>query len=95
MTDPVTQEVQAVNWKAPAVNTVFYKFDESEVRFILNYGRPFSPMSPWGVEGGGPMNDQQIDTLLELLEQDGHRIRCYDLGRRICEPEWDLLELMQ
>ena len=29
-------------------------------RYILTYGRPFSPMSPWGLAGGGPMNDQQI-----------------------------------
>jgi hypothetical protein len=57
VTDPLTGEVDAVNWKAPAVNTVLYRFDESEVRFILVYGRPFSPMSPWGVDGGGPMND--------------------------------------
>jgi mono/diheme cytochrome c family protein len=50
------------------LNTVFYKFDESEVRFILQYGRPFSPMSPWGIEGGGPLNAQQIDTLLAYLK---------------------------
>jgi mono/diheme cytochrome c family protein len=68
VTDPVTQEVEAVNWKAPAVNTVFYKFDENEVRFILNYGRPFSPMSPWGLVGGGPMNTQQIDNLLAYMK---------------------------
>ncbi len=68
VTDPITQEVQAVNWKAPAVNTVFYKFDESEVRFILNYGRPFSPMSPWGLVGGGPMNTQQIDNLIAYMK---------------------------
>ncbi len=68
VTDPVTQEVQAVNWKAPAVNTVFYKFDEDEVRFILNYGRPFSPMSPWGLVGGGPMNTQQIDNLIAYMK---------------------------
>jgi mono/diheme cytochrome c family protein len=68
VTDPVTGEVQSVNWKAPAVNTVFYKFDESEVRFILVYGRPFSPMSPWGLAGGGPMNSQQIDNLLAYMK---------------------------
>ena len=62
VTDPVTGEVEAVNWKAPALNNIFYRFDEEEVKFILVYGRPFSPMSPWGVAGGGPMNDQQIDT---------------------------------
>jgi mono/diheme cytochrome c family protein len=50
------------------VNTVFYKFDVDEVRFILNYGRPFSPMSPWGLVGGGPLNTQQIDNLLAYLK---------------------------
>ncbi len=68
VTDPQTGEVSAVNWKAPAVNTIFYKFDESEVEFILNYGRPFSPMSPWGTVGGGPMTSQQIETLIEYLK---------------------------
>jgi mono/diheme cytochrome c family protein len=68
LTDTTTGEVRAVNWLAPAVNTIFYRFDEDEVRFILVYGRPFSPMSPWGTEGGGPMNDQQIDTLIAYMQ---------------------------
>lgn len=68
VTDPKTGEVKAVSWKAPALNTVFYRFSEEEVRFILQYGRPFSPMSPWGTIGGGPMNDQQIQTLLDYLK---------------------------
>jgi len=68
VTDPVTGAVSAVNWKAPAVNTIFYRFDESEVEFILNYGRPFSPMSPWGTVGGGPMTTQQIETLIEYMK---------------------------
>jgi mono/diheme cytochrome c family protein len=67
LTDPTTGEVRAVNWVAPALNTALYKFDEDEVRFILVYGRPFSPMSPWGVDGGGPMNDQQIETLIAYI----------------------------
>ena len=68
VTDPNTGQVKAVSWTAPALNTVFYRFDESEVRFILEYGRPFSPMSPWGLAGGGPMNAQQIQNLLEYLK---------------------------
>ena len=55
-------------WKAPALNTVLYRFGEDEVRFILKYGRPFSPMSAWGLAGGGPMNEQQIQTLIEYLK---------------------------
>lgn len=68
VTDSKTGEVKAVTWKAPALNTVFYRFSEDEVRFILEYGRPFSPMSPWGVKGGGPMNDQQINNLIAYLK---------------------------
>ncbi len=68
VTDQLTGEITAVNWKAPALNTVFYRFDEDEIEFILNYGRAFSPMSPWGLEGGGPMNTQQIDNLIEYLK---------------------------
>lgn len=68
ITDPNTQEVTAVNWYAPALNTVFYRFSQEEVRFILNYGRPFSPMSAWGAAGGGPMTEQNIETLLVYLK---------------------------
>lgn len=67
-TDPRTGQVKAVQWKAPALNTIFYKFSEEEVRYILNYGRPFSPMSAWGVVGGGPMNEQQINNLIAYLK---------------------------
>jgi mono/diheme cytochrome c family protein len=68
ITDTKTQEVKAVSWYAPALNTVFYRFSKEEVRFILNYGRPFSPMSAWGAPGGGPMTEQNIETLLVYLE---------------------------
>jgi mono/diheme cytochrome c family protein len=68
VTDVNTGEVTAVSWYAPALNTVFYRFSKEEVRFILNYGRPFSPMSAWGAPGGGPMTEQNIETLLVYLE---------------------------
>jgi mono/diheme cytochrome c family protein len=67
ITDPKTNLVTSVSWNAPALNTVLYRFDPSEVQFILVYGRPFSPMSPWGLDGGGPMNAQQIETLIAYL----------------------------
>jgi mono/diheme cytochrome c family protein len=66
--DPRTGEVKAVNWTAPALNTVLYRFSVDEVTYILTYGRPFSPMSAWGVAGGGPMNDQQISDLIAYLQ---------------------------
>ena len=54
VTDGITGEVRAVDWLAPALNTVFYRFDVDEVRFILTYGRPGSPMSAWGLDGRRP-----------------------------------------
>jgi mono/diheme cytochrome c family protein len=67
VTDPKTGEVRAVNWYAPALNTVLYRFTGDEVQFILNYGRTFSPMSAWGTVGGGPMNAQQIETIIAYI----------------------------
>jgi mono/diheme cytochrome c family protein len=49
------------------LNTVLYRFTGDEVRFVLNYGRTFSPMSAWGTVGGGPMNSQQIETIIAYL----------------------------
>lgn len=68
ITDPITNEIKPVIWKAPALNTLFYRYSESEVRFILEYGRPFSPMSAWGLDGGGPLNEQQVQTLIEYMQ---------------------------
>jgi mono/diheme cytochrome c family protein len=80
VTDQVTQEVRSVNWMAPALNTVLYRFDESEVRYIITYGRPGSPMSAWGLNGGGPMNAQQIQSLIEYLKS-------IQIPREDCLPE--------
>ena len=65
---------------APALNTVLYRFDEDEVRYILTYGRPGSPMSAWGLAGGGPMNAQQIETLIAYLKS-------IQIPREDCAPE--------
>ncbi len=56
-----------VTWAAPAINNVFYRYDDEEVRYWLIYGRANSPMPAWGLEGGGPMNDGQLDDLIEYL----------------------------
>jgi mono/diheme cytochrome c family protein len=56
-----------VIWYAPALNTVLLRFSEAEVRDILVYGRPGTPMPAWGTAGGGPMTDQQIDELIAYL----------------------------
>jgi mono/diheme cytochrome c family protein len=39
-----------------------------ELTDIITYGRPGTPMQPWGVEGGGPKNDQSIADLVAYIE---------------------------
>jgi len=70
-----------VVWKAPPLNTVLLRFQEDpgcanpetaptsvcNVTQIITYGRPGTPMQAWGVEGGGPKNDQSIQDLVAYL----------------------------
>tara|TARA_B100000902_G_scaffold320622_1_gene313296 strand:+ start:1521 stop:2945 length:1425 start_codon:yes stop_codon:yes gene_type:complete len=56
-----------VTWAAPAINNVFYRYDDEEVKYWLIYGRANSPMPAWGLEGGGPMNDGQLNDLIDYL----------------------------
>ncbi|MCU1351699.1 MAG: hypothetical protein JWM05_908 [Acidimicrobiales bacterium] len=67
ITDADGRFVQQVQWRAPALNTVLLRFSRDEVRYILTYGRPFSPMAAWGLDGGGPLNQQQIQNLIDYL----------------------------
>ena len=68
MTDPVSQQVRQVLWKAPSLDDVTRRMTDDQLREVLVYGRPFSPMPAWGLEGGGPMNEQQIDDLIAYLK---------------------------
>jgi mono/diheme cytochrome c family protein len=57
-----------VSWQAPALNTVLLRFTRSQVRHILNYGRPGTPMPAWGIiSGKGVLNAQSIDDLVNYL----------------------------
>ncbi len=55
-------------WAAPALNDISFRFDEDEVRYWIVFGRQGTPMPAWGVEGGGPLNSQQIDELLAYID---------------------------
>lgn len=55
-------------WAAPPLNDIFYRYDEEEVRYWIVRGRQGTPMPAWGVEGGGPLNGQQVDELLAFIE---------------------------
>ncbi len=66
--DPKTGKAYSVTWRAPALNTVLYRFSPQEVHDIIEYGRPGTPMQPWGVLGGGPKNEQSIGDLVAYIE---------------------------
>jgi mono/diheme cytochrome c family protein len=57
-----------VSWAAPSINDVFYRYNEDEVTYWLVYGRANTPMPAWGLDGGGPMNDKQIEDLVNYLQ---------------------------
>ena len=68
LTDDAGEFVATVTWRAPAINTVLLRFSKEELREILVYGRPGTPMPAWGAEGGGPLTTQQIDELIAYID---------------------------
>lgn len=56
-----------VDWAAPSLNDIFYRYDDEEVNFWVTYGRGNTPMPAWGLPGGGPMNDQQVADVVNFL----------------------------
>lgn len=65
--DSDNEFVAQVNWKAPALDNVLLRYDREEVYYVLEYGRPFSPMPAWGEGGGGPLTEQQLDNIIDYL----------------------------
>jgi mono/diheme cytochrome c family protein len=69
LTNPAHPEIppRQVSWSAPPLNSVTLRFTDDEVLQILTYGRAGTPMPPWGVKGGGAMDDQQLGDLIAYL----------------------------
>lgn len=62
-----------VTWSAPALDSVLLRFPRDEqgqtqVTDIITYGRPGTPMQPWGVAGGGAKGEQAISDIVNYLE---------------------------
>jgi len=56
-----------VSWAAPSLNDVFFRYDEDEVNYWVTYGRGNTPMPPWGIPGGGPLNADQVTDVVNYL----------------------------
>lgn len=54
-------------WLVPSLNDVLYRFDESEVEFVVEYGRRGTPMPANGLLGGGAMTSQEIDQVIAYI----------------------------
>jgi mono/diheme cytochrome c family protein len=67
LTDADGRFVKEVTWLGPALNTVFLRYDRDEVRYILEYGRPGTPMPAWGAKGGGPLTTQNLQNLMDYM----------------------------
>ncbi len=93
VTDPEGRFVKVVQWQGPALNTVLMRYTRDEVRYILEYGRPFSPMPAWGTKGGGPLTEQQLQNLIDYIEslqitpQEAQDAATAQLGKMMTEKE--------
>lgn len=93
--DPDTGEFLAqVPWKAPALDTVTLRYERDEIEFILNYGRPGTPMQAFGGPGGGALTTQQIDNLIDYLyaiavsEEDAQAAATAEIERSLAAGEF-------
>ncbi len=68
ITDAEGNFVDQVNWKAPALDTLLYRYSRAEITEILTYGRAGTPMPAWGIEGGGPLDANAIQDVITYLE---------------------------
>lgn len=84
--------VSSVKWQAPALDNVLYRFSREQVLFILEYGRPTTPMPAWGAKGGGALTEQQLDNVVDYLQSiqlpAGASTTALDAEiEKVCKPE--------
>ena len=56
-----------VSWAAPSLNDIFFRYSHDEVIFWVTFGRGNTPMPAWGLAGGGPMNENQVEDVANYL----------------------------
>lgn len=62
-------------WPAPALNNVELRYEDSDIVMDLRHfltetikqGRPGTPMPAWGSAYAGPLNDTQVDAIVEYI----------------------------
>lgn len=56
------------DWPAPPLNNVFARYTRDEITRIVRQGRPGTPMPSWGIEFGGPLNEQKIEDIVAFIQ---------------------------
>ncbi len=54
-------------WNAPALDDIFFRYDEEEIRDWIVFGIEGTPMPASGLDGGGAMTIQELDQLMLYL----------------------------
>lgn len=58
-----------VTWQAPPLDVALLRYSKEQVKQIVTYGRPGTPMPPWGVASGkGVLNEQGINDVVTYLD---------------------------
>jgi len=55
-------------WPAPPLNNIYARYTAEEITRIVTMGRPGTPMPSWGIEFGGPLNDQKIEDIVNFVQ---------------------------
>ncbi len=63
------QSEVSTTWGAPRLDTILYRYSREEVKFWIVFGRAGTPMPAWGTAGGGVLNDQQVEDILNYLQE--------------------------
>jgi mono/diheme cytochrome c family protein len=58
----------SVDWVAPPLDDILFRYDEAELNFWITFGRGNTPMPPWGLAGGGPLNEKQVVDVINYLK---------------------------
>ncbi|MGI8517925.1 MAG: c-type cytochrome, partial [Acidimicrobiia bacterium] len=58
----------ATDWHVPSLDDIFFRYSADEVNFWVTYGRPNTPMPAWGLAGGGAMNENQVQDIVNYIQ---------------------------
>ncbi|MGH8957187.1 MAG: cytochrome c [Acidimicrobiia bacterium] len=79
-------------WNVPSLDDIFYRYEADEVNYWITFGRPNTPMPAWGLAGGGAMNENQVQDIVNYLQsiQIGQQDALARVGARISAEQQKL-----